>query len=170
MAEFSGNGRNFSQRSNILAGSDAFSALPFFLQSINIPGINYSHPEIGGRWGTKIVMNADNVDFGQLSFTILLDEAFEVYDEIMTLAKSQLDNDTGELTQKSFEFWITVTDGKGSEVIKWTFQNAKIESIGDLQYDYTSDDTNFTLDMSLKFDNFDYKILNKVSSLPSLKI
>ena len=169
-AEFAGNARSFSQRSNVIAGSNTFNIVPFYLQTLSIPGINFSLPEIGGRWGTKIVLNSDNVSFDSLTFTVLVDEGFTVYDELMKIAKSQLDNDTGILTDKTFEFWIAVTDNKGNDVIKWTFQNTKLESIGEIQYDYTSDETQFTMDVSMKFDNYDYHLMSGPSAIPSLKI
>ena len=168
--QVSQNTRNFAQPSNIFAGANNLEITPFYLQSINIPGISFSHPEIGGRWSTKIIMNADNITFGDLSFTVIVDEDFLVYDELMSVASSQLDRSTGEFTSKTFEFWIAVTNGKGEDVIKWTFENAKIESIGDLQYDYSSDETSFTLDVTLKFDNFSYKSLKSSNSIPALRV
>ena len=167
---FSGNTRNYSQKTNIMAGSDTLEIFPFYLQNINIPGINFSHPEIGGRTGTKIIMNADNVQFGDLSFSVLVDQDFLLYDELMSIANNQLNYISGQLSPKTFEFWISVTDGKGDDVIKWTFNNVKIESIGDLQYDYSSDETSFLMDVSMKFDTFTYRNLKKPGTIPTLKV
>jgi hypothetical protein len=167
---FSGNTRNYSQKTNIMAGSDTLDIFPFYLQAINIPGINFSHPEIGGRSGTKIILNADNVQFGDLSFSALVDQDFLLYDELMSITKEQLNYLTGQFKQKTFEFWISVTDGNGNDVIKWTFNNVKIESIGDLQYDYSSDETNFLIDVSMKFDTFTYKNFKKPQTIPTLKV
>lgn len=164
------NTHNLAQRTNIMAGSPVFNLTGFYLQSISLPGVSFSHPEIGGRNGARFTVNSDTVTYGDLSFTILADEKFLVYEELMNIVRDQIDIETGEFTQKVFDLWITVTDNLGNDVMKWDFKNAKIESIGDIQYDYSDEETSFTIDMTLKFDTFTYKNLRNPSILPTLKV
>lgn len=42
------NKRNYYQKTNWLGGSDKFEELPFYLTNVNIPGINFNLPEVGG--------------------------------------------------------------------------------------------------------------------------
>jgi hypothetical protein len=158
---------NYAQTTNIMAGSDVFKIVPFYLQTISVPGISFSHPELGGRLGSKFALNADSITYGDLSFTIIMDEDLIVYDELLEVAKSQMDFATGVFTEKSFDFWISVTDSTGKDTMKWTFHNAKLESIADMQYDYSSDETSFTVDVTLKYDHFDYKNLKKTQNINS---
>jgi hypothetical protein len=63
-----------------------------------------------------------------------------------------------------------VTDSSGHDVMRWTFHNTRLASIADMQYDYTSDETTFTLDIELIFDHFNYQNIKMPSVKPSLKI
>ena len=161
---------NYAQTTNIMAGSDVFSNVPFYLQTLSVPGVSFSHPELGGRLGSKFHLTADNVTYGSLNLTVIMDEDFLVYNELLDLAKSQMDFTTGSFTDKTFDFWVAVTDSSGHDVMKWTFHNTRLSSIADMQYDYTSDETSFTLDIELIFDHFDYQNIKLPSVKPSLRI
>lgn len=162
---------NYATQTNVMAGSDIFKLTPFFLQQVSIPGISFSHPEVGGgRFGSVGTLNADTINYGDLTIEIIMDESFLVYDEIMGVINKQIDIVTGKFTQKTFDFWVTVTDSFGNELIKWTYHNAKIESISDFQYDYSSEETMFTLSVTLKFDRFEYVHFKSPTTRPTLKL
>jgi hypothetical protein len=165
------NSVNFAQNSNIMAGSPSLKIAPLFLSSINVPGISFSHPELGGRNGSRFSLNADSVTYSDLSFTVIVDENLIAYKELIDVAKSQLDFSTGTFTQLVFDFWIVVTDSLGKDTMKWTFHNAKIESIGDMSYEYSSEESSFLLDVSLKYDRFSFENTREpISTKPTLKI
>lgn len=161
---------NLSQRTNIQAGSPDLDLSTLMIQHISIPGISFSHPEIGGRNGTRLTLNADTMTFNELSFDVIVDEDLLVYNELMGIITSQLDIETGVYTQKTFEFWVTVTDSFGNEAMRWDFHNCKIESLGDLDYDYSDESTEYLLNLTLKYDYFTFKHFKVPSSLPSLQV
>ena len=145
---------NYSHSTNIIAGTDAFDVSTFYLQSINIPGVSFSHPELSSRGGARFSLNADTTQYGQLSFSVLIDEKMIMYAEVMSVIQKQIKQNT--FTSFAFDFWIAVTDNFGNEVIKWTFTNCKFESIGDMTYNYSSTETEMLLDITLKYDVMEF--------------
>jgi len=55
------NYNNFAQKTNFIASSNAFEHLPFYLTSLNVPGVNLTHPEVGGRAATKMKVSSDTI-------------------------------------------------------------------------------------------------------------
>jgi len=160
---------NLSQKTNVMAGSPEFDFGTLYLQRMSVPGISFSHPEIGSRFGSIATANADTIQFGELNFDILVDENLIVYTELMNTVMSQFNLDTKEFTTKTFNFWISVTDSFGKELIKWEYFNCKIESIGDLDYDYSDESTEYLLNLTLKYDYFKFKHFGvQDNTIPSL--
>lgn len=161
------NKRNYAQASNYMCGTDALDILPFYVQTLNIPGISFGLPEVGGRSGTMINLASDTAQFSSLSLEILLDEDYQVFKDINGLITDQIDVETGTFNDLYFDFWTTVTDDMGKPVMKVEYYNCRIESVGDLSLDATNETTEITFALELKFDY--YKIVSN-DNLPTLAI
>ena len=159
------NYNNLAQKTNFTAGSDHLELLPFYLTSVNIPGINLSHSGIGGRYGSKLNLQADNVSFNALSFELLIDEDFEVYHEFMSKFKDSINVETGSFASQEFDFWVEVNNNKGNKLFKMEFYNCRLETVGDIQLDTQDDITEYTMSVELRYDY--YKIIRN-QSVPTL--
>jgi len=160
---------NLSQKTNIMAGSPEFNLGTLYIQRMSVPGISFSHPELGGRTGTKFSLGADTASFNTLDFDVIVDENLLVYNELMQTILSQINYEDGTFSGKTFEFWISTTDSFGKENLKWDFHNCRIESIGDLDYDYSDESTEYLLNIALKYDYFTFKHLGSSSNvIPTL--
>jgi hypothetical protein len=108
------NNNNLAQKTNFTAGSNDLELLPFYLTSLNIPGINLSHPEVGGRSGAKINLTGDTITFNTLALEVLIDEDFEVYHELMSKITSNINVEAGSFASIEFDFWIQINNSKGN--------------------------------------------------------
>ncbi len=161
------NKRNYAQRSNYMCGTDTLDLLPFYVQTLNLPGMNFGLPEIGGRTGVKLHMTSDTVTFTSLSMEILIDEDYQIYKDIAGLITKHMNVETGSYADFFFDFWIAVTDDMGRVVMKIEYYNCRIESIGDLSLDSQDDTTEQTLPLELMFDYFK---ISDTGNMPTLSI
>jgi len=148
------NTRNYSQKTNYKCGSSDLDILPFFIQTMSIPGINFNSPEIGGRTGSKFNLASDSVTFNNLSLDIVLDEDYLVYKEIMNLIFSKINVETGTFSDNIFSLWVEMTDDMGKTVMKIEYNNCRFESVGDIQLDVMDDSTETTFSVDIKYDYY----------------
>lgn len=147
------NTNNFASKTNWIAGSPAFKNLPFFLTSVNIPGLTFNHPDIYGTAG-KILLTADTVNFNDLSFEMLIDENFTIYFEFINNILTKINPEDRSFEEFSFDFWIEVNNNRGHKIFKYEFYNCKISSIGDIVLDTQSEETEHLLSVDLRYDYF----------------
>jgi hypothetical protein len=148
------NYNNLSQRTNFIAGSSKLDLLPFYLTNVNIPGINFSYPEFGGRQGVRIHGGGDGVTFNNLSFEMLVDEKFNIYNQFMDIITQSINYDDGTFADNIFDFWVQINDNKGNKVLKFDFFDCRIESIGDINLDTQDDVPQYSLSVELIFDYY----------------
>ena len=123
------NYNNLAQATNFIAGSDKFKNVPFFITGLNIPGININHPEIsGGRQGTLMNLSGDSINYNSLSFEMLIDEDFQIYQELMDIVRKNISPTNGTYGDFYFDFFIEINNSK----IAREGQHTKME----LVYDY----------------------------------
>lgn len=160
------NYNNFSQKTNYIAGSAALNLTPFYLSTVNIPGITFNHPEIGSRPGARLTLQGDTVTYNSLSFEMLIDEDFKIYHEFMDRIVDAVNPETGSFANREFDFWIQIDNNKGTKLFKIEFYNCRIESIGDIQLDSQDETTEHTMSAELKYDYF--KII-KSEDIPTIR-
>lgn len=151
------NYNNLAQKTNFTAGSEALELLPFYLTSVNIPGINFGHPEIGGRTGSRFAVGGDTLTYNTLSFEMLVDEDFEIYHEFMDKITDSVNPETGTFAGIEFGFWVEINNNKGNKLFKMEFYNCRVDNIGDVQLDTQDDMTEYMLSVDIKYDY--YKII-----------
>jgi len=148
--------RNYSQRTNFKCGSESLKLLPFFVTTINIPGITTDIQTIGGRGGAAANFSPANLTFNNLSIEVLVDEDYKIFEEIISSVHINVENDSFE--NKYFDFWMELNNDMGKKVMKIEFYNCLIDSIGDLSLATNDDSTENTFSVEIKFDY--YKIIN----------
>lgn len=158
------NYNNLAQKTNYVAGSDKLELLPFYLTTVNLPGVNFQHPEIGGKAG-RISITGDTLTYNPLSFEMLVDEDFTIYHEFMGKVFNNVDSESGTFANIEFDFWIEINNNKGHKLFKIEFYNCRLETIGDLLLDAQDDMTEYTMSVDLKYDY--YKIIQS-NSIPAL--
>lgn len=149
------NYNNLHQKTNFIGGSPEFEHIPFLLTSVNIPGMNFSHPELGARGGVRMKLGSDTVTFNALSFEMLVDEDLDIYREVIGLVTKHINVSTGEFSTFTFNFWLELNNNKGNKVMKMEFHNCRIDSIGDLELDTQDDITEYSLSMDITYDYFE---------------
>ncbi len=158
------NYNNLAQKTNWTAGTDKFPLVPFYLTNISVPGMNFSVPETGSRFGARINLASDTITYNSLSFDFLIDEDFEIYKTFYDYIYQSINPEKGTFADTSFDLWVELNNSKSNKIMKFEFYNCRIESIGDIELDTTSDETEIVMNLGLKFDYF--KILN--DALPSI--
>ena len=123
---------NLAQHINYIVGSNELELFPLYMQSFTIPGISFSHPEYGGRYGSKVKFQADCITFNQVTLQLLLDETFNSYREFMQKAFSLYNPQNGTFTQKDFNIFIVPNNTKGHPLFVCNIYDCKIESIDDI--------------------------------------
>lgn len=161
------NYNNLAQRTNFIAGSNAFKNIPFFLTTLNIPGVNLSLPETGSRNGALLKLPSDTVQYNALSFEMLIDEDFLIYQEIMDIFNNQINVESGTFGDFQFDFYIEINNSKGNKVLKIEFNNCRLAAIGDIQLDTSDEGTEYTMGMELEYDYFNVENTKIYNILPS---
>jgi len=161
------NSRNYSQKTNFMCGTPDLPLLPFYVTTLNIPGVNTNIPENSGRQGAAVHFAPADMSFNNLSLEVLLDEDYKIFQELINAIK--IDVETGTFENHFFDFWIEVTNDMGHPVLKIEYHECLIETIGDLQLSSNDDITEQTFTLDIKFDWF--KIIPvKREDIPELKI
>jgi hypothetical protein len=158
------NTRNYSQKTNFMCGTNSVKLLPFYVTTISLPGVSTTIPEVSGRSGAPVFLAPSNMTFNPLSLEVLLDENYQIFQDLIDAIKIDVESGTFEST--FFDFWVEVTNDMGQTVMKIDYFNCNIESIGDLSLASNDDTTEQTFPVELKYDYF--KIRKSVS--PVLKV
>lgn len=148
------NYNNLAQKTNFLGGSSQFKNIPFFIINVNIPGINFSHPMIGGRHSVQNKLPSDNVQYNNLTLEMLIDEDLIIYKEIFDIINSQINIEEGKFSGFDFDYWIEITNSKNEKVLKLDFYGCRIESISDIILDSQDDSTEYTLTLDISYDYY----------------
>lgn len=149
------NFNNLAQRTNYIAGSDKFKHIPFFLTSVNLPGLSLNHPEVGGRSSTRMYLPSDTVNWNSLSFEMLIDEDFVIYKEIHDLIKKNIILRNGTFQDFYFDFFIEISNNKGNKVLRVDFTHCRIVSIGDIDLSTQDEATEHTIQVDMVFDYYE---------------
>ena len=153
MANFNIN--NLAQKTNFIAGSNTLKIAPIFVTTVSIPAMTLSHPEIGGRFGSKLHISSDYATFNQISLECLIDEDFRILSEILKNIRDNYSPKNGTFTNNSFDFWLQLNNSKGNPILRFDFENVRITSFGEINLT-TQDDTNSgTFSIDLMYDYYD---------------
>ena len=154
------NYHNLAQKTNVIVGSDKFNLLMFYITSVNIPGISFNLPEIGGRYSNKAFLASDIMTYNNLTFEFLIDEDFELFRQFREHIDKSVNPEDGTFVNEEFTFWLQLNNNKGNKVMYIEFYNCRIENIGDIQLTTQEDATEHTMTLDFRYDY--YKIVDNV--------
>ena len=145
--------KNYALDTSIYFGTTLFSEGTLYnVQSVNLPGVNFSNPQIASRSGALIAGQADNITFNDLQLTLIIDESFSIWKEVMINAFKMV-NVTQSMFNKNYhDAYVIITDSQGNDILKVWFRNAQITSIGDLPFASSNMNEHLTLDIELQYD------------------
>ena len=164
--------KNFALDTSIYFGSTLFDDETVYnVQNVNLPGLDFSHPQISSRTGAMFNATADQVTFNDLSLTILLDEDFNIWLKLMSMAFSMVNVPDADFTKNEGDSFILITDSLGNVKLKVWYRNSKIMSVGDLNYSSSNENMNIVLDLMLKYDYMDIEFNGQlISSNPDATV
>ena len=148
------NDNNLAQHINFILGSDELDLNPMYLQTTNLPGVSFSHPETGTTYNAKVHVQADTMTFNNLNLTVLLKEDFSNYRELMEKAFDLYNPETGQFKQKDFNLYIINNNLKGNFLFKVDYYGCKIESIDDIDLSTNDDSIPVTFSFSVVYDYY----------------
>ncbi len=140
---------NFADGTKVLFGCSLISDAEYNVQNVSIPGITFSHPELGSKFGYNKYASADTVTFDSLSVVILLDEKLEYWKDIVNRVMGVYDVEGPTA-------WLEIYDSFDEKLFKINFTSCRVESIGQLEFDMTSQgETPPVLPIEIKFEKME---------------
>lgn len=149
------NVHNLAQKTTWILGSVALEIFPYYLKNFSIPGITFNHPEVYSRASSKVFFVADNINFNEMSCSIILDEDYKTYFELMSKVFNQFDPETGTFRTQEFDLFVILQNQKGNDLFKIEFHNARLSSIGDIELTTEGDEVTNSLDVSFVYDYYE---------------
>ena len=145
---------NLAQNINFIVGSNELRLPLYYLQTAILPGVSFSHPEAGTRYGSKLHFHADSLTFNQLNLGFLLAEDFSNYNEFINRIYSEYNPKNGTFKTNDFNLFLIPCNLKGSSLYSVVFHNCKLESIDDIDLS-TNDDSDFkTFNVNIVYDYY----------------
>lgn len=137
--------------------------LEYFVQSVNHPGATMTPVELPVRRITSVPIAGDNVTFGEVSFSLILDENLTGYQEmfnwIVRIANegqvSPIQRDTRNPTYA--DITLSILSSHNNSVKKIRYLNCIPTSVGSIAFQSTAGATEFlTFDASFRFSQFEF--------------
>lgn len=142
---------NYAQKTNFIAGCPQIPGMEFYLHDVSLPGITLDLQEVKTFALTKYVA-ATSHSYGSLSFSVLIDEDFVIYDEFFNQIVNAKALINGTYAQIEFDFFVQVYNNKGKLLFTEFFKDCMLESIGDVSLTSTDNTVTNTFDVNFKFD------------------
>lgn len=147
---------NFAQTTNFIAGSPQFEGMEFFIQKVDLPGLSFELPSSHSQ-GMIHNHPSDSYSHGDLTFTALLDEDYELYNMFYNEMLRCKDSTNPSYAQRYFDLYIQVNNNKGNPLFTVNFHNCLLQSIGDVSLDTTDNGVVQTISIQIKYDWHDVK-------------
>jgi hypothetical protein len=130
----------------------------WYAQSFELPEISTSPPRVNGRSGAMINLAADNMEYGEISVTAILDKEFRVYTELYEFFIKRLNVNSGNFIKYGqFDLWVEVLGGEGTVIKRFDFYKCRLTNFGGVEYDSTTpEDDHQYISLGFVYDYFDY--------------
>lgn len=146
------NANNIAQRTNFILGTSKIPKSVMMVQTVNIPSISANHVTgIGGRFGVQLKVGADNSEYSDVTFDVLLDEDLLVLREVLALMQKQVHPGDGVFEDTYWDFWLQVNNNKGHPLFRIDFIHSRLSSISDVSLD-SMDDGHNTMSLTITYD------------------
>ena len=133
-------------------------SLELHVTACNIPGFTLGQIELG-RPVIKDKRPGDNLEYNDLSITVLVDEKLEAYKEIYNYLILSANPNSGhlEINDNVFDCVLTLLTNKNNYSHKIYVYNAFVKAVSDIQLESTTSEAEtptFTVDFGYSFFNF----------------
>lgn len=142
---------NYAQKTNFIAGCPQIPGMEFYIHEVSLPGINLDLQETKTFGMTKYVA-ANTHSYGDLDFSVLIDEDFVIYDKFFTEIVNAESLINGTYAQIELDFYIQVYNNKGKLLFTEFFKNCMLESIGEVSLSSTENAVTNSFSAKFKFD------------------
>lgn len=142
---------NFAQKTNFICGCPQIPGLEFYLQDVSLPGVSVELAEAKTFALSKYLAGTAH-SYGTLSFTVLIDEDFEIYDMFFKNIVDSKSLINGTYAQIEYDLYIQVFNNKGRPLFTEFFKGCVLQSIGDVSLSSTDNSVTNTFTAEFKFD------------------
>ena len=142
---------NFAQKTNFICGCPQIPGLEFYLQDVSLPGVSIELAEAKTFALSKYLAGTSH-SYGSLSFTVLIDEDFEIYDKFFKNIVDSKALINGTYAQIEYDLYIQVYNNKGKLLFTEFFKDCILENIGDVSLSSTDNSVTNTFSADFKFD------------------
>lgn len=153
---------NYAQHSNFIAGCSQLFKYEFYVQEINLPGLNINVYDSYNQ-GMKHLLTGDSITHTELNLTVMLDEDFLVYQAFKEWMEGCVNQTSGSFAERDFTFYCDIHNNKGNYLFTVMFYGCKMLSLSDVQMSAQDDTPSNSVSVSIDYDWFEFKR----SGLPS---
>jgi len=142
----------------VIISKDKNPHLSFISQSVTHPSMELESTEVGRPRISSVPFIGDAIQFGTVTFDVLLDEEMNVYSEIynwmeqIVETKHKLNSTLSDYCDIRVKV-LTSSNNSNREI---QYVNAFPVSLGDVQFAATNQDTFITAPMTFRFDYFEF--------------
>ena len=147
---------NFTQTSNFKVFLPFIQDEQFNVQSVELPGISFTLPEVFAQSGKRALLTGDSINFDPVTIEFLLDEKLITYKKILKWFLESINPNSGVIDNKDFMCGIEMTDNAGHSLICLQLFGCKFESIGSVNLTSNSEDNEITLSVTMRFDDLEF--------------
>lgn len=139
--------------------NNEFKTLEFFVQEVNIPGVNLGEIQIN-HLSQNQKRVGDTLNYSQLNVTVICDEKLKAFQEVYNYLIRLKNPETGilDIEKAYFNGNLILTTNKNNPLLNIVFYNCWINSISDLQLVTTNTEANvLTFTITMNFDYYEFK-------------
>jgi hypothetical protein len=159
---------NFLQPSGfkVVISKDEMPNLSFLVQGVSHPSMEMAQVDLGYK-RTGISLVGDNIEFGEVTFEVILDEDMKVYGEIYAWMERLIEtnhqlnkgvlyrsSDTSLSDYQDVRLKILTSSNNGNK--EFVYRNAFPTSLGSVEFASTGEETFITCPITFKFDYFEF--------------
>ena len=145
------NAKNFNHSSNIYFGCDLFSR-DFIanVQRVNLPGISFNNISMD-KMATHFFKQGCTPVYSTLSLDLIIDENLNIWKEMVNKLQTMTSVGVGDLTMTEFTSFIHIFNEKDKSILKIDFIDCILNSLGDIQFESTGDDTELVTTLTIDY-------------------
>jgi len=147
------NKRNLATSSNIIFKSSLLNDEDYFIQSVSLPGLTFTAPELGvpSPFNTSVIVHPDTILYDPVDLVFLCDENLDIWKSIINKAKNLTTFDE-DITEGNS--WIFIKDSNGNTRKTIVLKNSVIISVSGLDYSSADNDDILTFSVSVNYTEF----------------
>lgn len=150
-------------RNNALSTNSLFSStllgkdIYYRVQNVILPGLSVMNINTDMNMGMMVNFQGSTVDYNPLNLKIIVDTKLNVWKTFVRFFQNISTPNQGHNNNLEHISLLQLYDSKNNLMFKVEFYGCMFKSISDLDYDFTSNNEELTLELNLDYDY--YKII-----------